>query len=120
MTKYLAWTVAATLAATMPAAAQSAFQPGQKVKSDYGNPAPACTTQEDLKNYQSNGALCAFGDPGGCAAVRDTETRKVCGPRSKSYAVISIDGASGLMQISPVQDKSKTYWAQQTDFKPAK
>lgn len=119
MTKYLAWTVAAILAAAIPAAAQSAFQPGQKVKSAY-NPAQACTTQEDLKNYQAGGAMCGLGDPGSCDAVKGLETRKICGPHFKSYVVISIDGASGLMQISPVKDKSKTYWAQQTDFKPAK
>lgn len=119
MTKYLAWTVAAILVTALPAAAQSAFQPGQKVKSAY-NPAQACTTQEDLTNYVTGGATCGLGDPGSCNAVKDLETRKVCGPRYKSYAVISVDGASGLMQISPVKDKSKTYWAKQTDFNPAK
>ncbi|HEX5212758.1 MAG TPA: hypothetical protein VFW22_13615 [Pseudolabrys sp.] len=117
MTKYLALTVAAILAGALPAVAQTAFRPGQKIMISDGDRAFACTTQGDLKNYKSAGMQCALG--GGCSAVKDLETRNVCGPRSKTYIVISTDQKSDLIQISPANDKSKTYWADPNEFKPA-
>jgi hypothetical protein len=118
MMKRLVLVVAVLSAAAAPAFAQSAFQAGQKVKPAYGPPAEACTTQDDLKNYKSSAALCAFGDAGGCKTAKDLETRKICGPRDKTFVVISVD--QDLMQVSPVKDSSRTYWTGIDDFKPAK
>jgi hypothetical protein len=110
--------VAVLLAAVVPACAQTAFQTGQIVKPAYGPPAEACTTQDDLKNYKAAIGLCAFADPDSCKTAKDLETRKICGPRDKRFMVISVD--QDLMQIAPVKDSTRIYWAGTDTFQPAK
>jgi hypothetical protein len=119
MTKYFAVALVVALGAAAPANAQSTFQVGQKVKS-FDSPPVACTTQDDLKNYKSVGMACAMGSASGCASAKDLETRKICGPHAKTFAVISIDETSGLMQIAPAKKPSETYWTDPAGFKAAK
>ncbi len=97
------------------AAAQATLIIGDMLKGsggmDYG-----CVQRSDLPTYKSARSACAAGDASGCATVKTFEKAKACGVRSKSYVVVSVDAAPGLIQISPTNDPAKLYWADARDF----
>ena len=108
----------------LPAYAQTynpVFSVGQFVK-DMGAVAAtdtdsACVSADNLQQYQSANDACGFGDANSCAAAKGLEDSGQCGPTFHTYVVVAV--SQDLIEISPVQDRSRTYWAWAKDFTTA-
>jgi hypothetical protein len=97
------------------AVAQTTLTLGEMVRGS-GDRDYACILRSDLQTYRSARKACAAGEAAACATVKTLDDTKVCGARSNSYVVVSVDAAPGLIQISPTNDPAKVYWADPTDF----
>jgi hypothetical protein len=99
-------------------AAQTTLILGDMVRGS-GDRDYACILRSDLQTYKSARKACAAGDAAACATVKTLDDAKVCGARSMSYVVVSVDAAPGLILISPTNDPAKVYWADPADFPPS-
>jgi len=113
----------ATLVA-LPAYAQTyspVFSVGQLVKdmgvTESADRDSACASADNLQQYRSAGDACGMGDAGSCSVAKNFEDSGQCGPTFHIYVVLVV--SQDLIEISPVQDRSKTYWAYANDFATA-
>lgn len=102
------------VAAIVPASAQSGYRIGQVVTPSESDPIEACFTIDELNRYHDGLIGCAFGDAANCSVMEDLEKRQVCGPTYKSYVVTG--RSSDALQVSPVDNRSVTYWANPDEF----
>lgn len=100
-------------------------QPGQTVvpaiSSTFDSTAYACTTKEALDKYDHDSLNCGLeDDKSACDEEKSMWSEGICGAPAKNNVVISADHGSGKsLQLSPVEDRSITYWADGYLFKPA-
>lgn len=121
------WIAMVAVLTALPAYAQTynpVFSVGQLVKdtgtsesADPAAPDSACVSAANLSQYSSVSAACAFGDAASCNAAKNLEDSGACGPAFHVYVVLAV--SQNLIEISPVQDRSRTYWAYATDFTAA-
>jgi hypothetical protein len=118
------WVVMAAALIALPACAQTynpVFSIGQLVK-DMGatestDPDSACASARNLQQYMSASDACGMGDAGSCSVAKNLEDSGACGPTFHMYVVLAV--SQDLIEISPVQDRSRTYWAHANDFTAA-
>ena len=100
---------------------QPVFFVGQTVKdmgaTDPGDPDSVCISAENLQRYGSSSDACAMGDAGSCNDAKGLEDSGACGATYHVYVVLAV--SQDLIELSPVQDRSKTYWARANDFQTA-
>lgn len=105
----------------LPAHAQTyspLFSVGQIVKDMGATQATdtdsACVSADNLQRYKSASDACGFGDAGSCGVTKNFEDSGQCGPTFHVYVVLAVD--QDLIEMSPVQDRSRVYWAYANDF----
>jgi hypothetical protein len=92
------------------------FKAGQRVSPET-NPDPVCVKKSDAKGYASARRTCVSElNQADCASVKKLEAQKACGFGYKTYTVVSVEEAGGLMELAPTGHDVERYWGETDDF----
>jgi hypothetical protein len=97
------------------------FVTGQVVErhhdAEYNNTDMVCRSPNDVRSYSAATAFCKT-VPDACSDAKKLESARQCGAQFRSYVVISVDSQKGLLQMSPVTDRSIVVWGLASQFAP--